>query len=117
MDLWGVGCVFFEIISLYPLFPGLALLEPSWADLRQEPTNWTRSTRSTTFLVRGGESVSSTCSRECRHPPTRDPREVQATCNSHGPSIPLPSLVSPVPCSHSSLSACFHRLTPPLNFG
>uniref|UniRef100_A0A0C3U6N5 Protein kinase domain-containing protein n=1 Tax=Guillardia theta (strain CCMP2712) TaxID=905079 RepID=A0A0C3U6N5_GUITC len=21
MDLWGVGCVFFEIISLYPLFP------------------------------------------------------------------------------------------------
>jgi serine/threonine protein kinase len=22
MDLWGVGCVFFEIVSLYPLFPG-----------------------------------------------------------------------------------------------
>mmetsp|Transcript_5273 Transcript_5273/g.9662 ORF Transcript_5273/g.9662 Transcript_5273/m.9662 type:complete len:660 (-) Transcript_5273:1028-3007(-) len=22
MDLWGVGCVFFEIISLFPLFPG-----------------------------------------------------------------------------------------------
>jgi len=22
MDMWGVGCVFFEIISLYPLFPG-----------------------------------------------------------------------------------------------
>ncbi|ETV99858.1 CMGC/RCK protein kinase, variant [Aphanomyces invadans] len=22
MDLWGVGCVFFEITSLYPLFPG-----------------------------------------------------------------------------------------------
>lgn len=22
MDLWGVGCVLFEIISLYPLFPG-----------------------------------------------------------------------------------------------
>lgn len=22
MDLWGVGCVFFEIMSLYPLFPG-----------------------------------------------------------------------------------------------
>jgi renal tumor antigen len=22
MDLWGVGCVMFEIISLYPLFPG-----------------------------------------------------------------------------------------------
>ncbi|GAB5361300.1 hypothetical protein AAMO2058_000701800 [Amorphochlora amoebiformis] len=22
MDLWGVGCVMFEIISLFPLFPG-----------------------------------------------------------------------------------------------
>eukprot|EP00762_Andalucia_godoyi_P008242 ANDGO_02980.mRNA.1 putative serine/threonine-protein kinase DDB_G0268078 len=22
MDMWGVGCVFFEILSLYPLFPG-----------------------------------------------------------------------------------------------
>lgn len=22
MDLWGVGCVFFEVLSLYPLFPG-----------------------------------------------------------------------------------------------
>jgi len=22
MDLWGVGCVFFEVFSLYPLFPG-----------------------------------------------------------------------------------------------
>lgn len=22
MDLWGIGCVFFEIVSLYPLFPG-----------------------------------------------------------------------------------------------
>lgn len=22
MDMWGVGCVFFEIVSLFPLFPG-----------------------------------------------------------------------------------------------
>ena len=22
MDLWSVGCVFFEVMSLYPLFPG-----------------------------------------------------------------------------------------------
>ena len=22
MDLWGIGCVFFEILSLFPLFPG-----------------------------------------------------------------------------------------------
>ena len=22
MDLWGAGCVFFEVLSLYPLFPG-----------------------------------------------------------------------------------------------
>lgn len=22
MDIWGVGCVFFEVIALYPLFPG-----------------------------------------------------------------------------------------------
>jgi len=22
MDLWGVGCVMFEIISLFPAFPG-----------------------------------------------------------------------------------------------
>ena len=22
MDVWGVGCVFFEITSLFPLFPG-----------------------------------------------------------------------------------------------
>ena len=22
MDLWGVGCVMFEIIGLFPLFPG-----------------------------------------------------------------------------------------------
>lgn len=22
MDYWGVGCVFFEIIALFPLFPG-----------------------------------------------------------------------------------------------
>jgi len=22
MDVWGVGCVFFEILSLQPLFPG-----------------------------------------------------------------------------------------------
>jgi renal tumor antigen len=22
MDLWGVGCVLFEIISLFPIFPG-----------------------------------------------------------------------------------------------
>jgi renal tumor antigen len=22
MDIWGVGCVFFEVLSLYPLFPG-----------------------------------------------------------------------------------------------
>ncbi len=22
MDMWGVGCVMFEIIALYPLFPG-----------------------------------------------------------------------------------------------
>jgi renal tumor antigen len=22
MDMWGIGCVFFEIVSLYPLFPG-----------------------------------------------------------------------------------------------
>ena len=22
MDLWGVGCVMFEIIALFPLFPG-----------------------------------------------------------------------------------------------
>lgn len=22
MDLWGVGCVMFEVLSLFPLFPG-----------------------------------------------------------------------------------------------
>ena len=22
IDMWGVGCVFFEVLSLYPLFPG-----------------------------------------------------------------------------------------------
>jgi renal tumor antigen len=22
MDMWGIGCVFFEMLSLYPLFPG-----------------------------------------------------------------------------------------------
>ena len=22
MDMWSVGCVFFEILSLHPLFPG-----------------------------------------------------------------------------------------------
>jgi serine/threonine protein kinase len=22
MDMWGVGCVFFEVMSLFPLFPG-----------------------------------------------------------------------------------------------
>jgi renal tumor antigen len=22
MDTWGVGCVFFEVVSLFPLFPG-----------------------------------------------------------------------------------------------
>lgn len=22
MDMWGVGCVMFEIVALYPLFPG-----------------------------------------------------------------------------------------------
>ena len=22
MDMWGVGCVFFEVVSMYPLFPG-----------------------------------------------------------------------------------------------
>jgi renal tumor antigen len=22
MDIWGAGCVFFEILSLFPLFPG-----------------------------------------------------------------------------------------------
>ena len=22
MDVWGVGCVFFEVLSLFPLFPG-----------------------------------------------------------------------------------------------
>ena len=22
MDMWGVGCVYFEVVSLYPLFPG-----------------------------------------------------------------------------------------------
>jgi len=22
MDLWGVGCVLFEVVSLFPLFPG-----------------------------------------------------------------------------------------------
>ena len=22
MDMWGVGCVFFEMVSLFPLFPG-----------------------------------------------------------------------------------------------
>jgi serine/threonine protein kinase len=22
MDMWGVGCVFFELVSLFPLFPG-----------------------------------------------------------------------------------------------
>jgi renal tumor antigen len=22
MDIWGVGCVYFEIITLFPLFPG-----------------------------------------------------------------------------------------------
>lgn len=22
MDYWGVGCVFFEMLSLFPLFPG-----------------------------------------------------------------------------------------------
>jgi renal tumor antigen len=22
MDMWGVGCVYFEVITLFPLFPG-----------------------------------------------------------------------------------------------
>jgi renal tumor antigen len=22
MDMWGVGCVFFEVVALFPLFPG-----------------------------------------------------------------------------------------------
>jgi len=22
MDIWGIGCVMFEILTLYPLFPG-----------------------------------------------------------------------------------------------
>lgn len=22
MDMWGVGCVMFEVVALYPLFPG-----------------------------------------------------------------------------------------------
>jgi renal tumor antigen len=22
MDMWGVGCVIFEVVSLFPLFPG-----------------------------------------------------------------------------------------------
>lgn len=25
MDMWGVGCVMFEIVALYPLFPGIGL--------------------------------------------------------------------------------------------
>ena len=29
MDIWGVGCVFFEILSLYPLFPGENELDQS----------------------------------------------------------------------------------------
>jgi serine/threonine protein kinase len=24
MDMWGVGCVMFEVVALYPLFPGAA---------------------------------------------------------------------------------------------
>ena len=27
MDMWGVGCVFFEIVSLFPLFPGTSELD------------------------------------------------------------------------------------------
>lgn len=27
MDMWGVGCVFFEIISLFPLFPGTSEMD------------------------------------------------------------------------------------------
>jgi serine/threonine protein kinase len=23
MDMWGVGCVMFEVVALYPLFPGV----------------------------------------------------------------------------------------------
>ena len=22
MDVWGIGCVLFEVLALYPLFPG-----------------------------------------------------------------------------------------------
>jgi renal tumor antigen len=27
MDLWGVGCVLFEVLALFPLFPGNAELD------------------------------------------------------------------------------------------
>jgi hypothetical protein len=39
MDMWGVGCVFFEIVSLFPLFPGTNGTRPnvvsSMAQLRK----------------------------------------------------------------------------------
>jgi renal tumor antigen len=27
MDIWGTGCVFFEVLSLFPLFPGVQELD------------------------------------------------------------------------------------------
>jgi len=27
MDIWGIGCVFFEILNLKPLFPGKSELD------------------------------------------------------------------------------------------
>ena len=79
MDMWGVGCVFFEVLSLYPLFPGTNELDQvtkihqilgtppagdAWPSSRSTPTRTSTSTSRTRSRSRMSKLIPH-CTPDC----------------------------------------------------
>lgn len=82
MDLWGAGCVFFEITSLYPLFPGTNEIDQVSRIHKVEPSKLHGEWTCYAFQIRGRHLKKKTTFKGSRNSRPGDPFQIQSSWSS-----------------------------------